>query len=619
MFSKLKKLVAKDESGRQNGSQDLPTPSQSTPESGSPRSLSTNSNANSRAAGMRSMEPQLQRKFARGVQYNMKILVRGERNVGKSCLLARLQGGDFREEYRPSEEIQIGNISWNFKTTDDVVKVEVWDVVDKGRKKKLLEGLKLTNSPAGPGAPGPEEGELGLDAETLDVYKGAHGVILMMDWSKMWTFEYVRRELDQVPPRLPILIFLNFRDLHTEAPNPHSTITLSQVQSFVQHLPRPKGAAPILVAEASMRNGFGLKYLHKFFNLPFLQLQREALTRQLEQNRRDMELTFRELESLSESEEQNYERFLCSITNRKWVPKESPAPPVKAADAPPLSPSHIGATSSFALPIGSPKKPAAFALPSPEVPASHSRVKNVDDFIPDDTLSGEFLEDAVTPTAAHPPGVHRGVDGSSDEEDAGNPMVAAFQDEIDVDETAAVQMAMASVARHPPPAAAISAVAPLQLSLESVESDGEEAVPAQEVFRIDDDDTEEEQQLTPVASSIAEKSPVEIASPEVQPSGESAVQFSAEELSSWLGDLETRAATPPPPPPPEVPAPVENPVKKKKKTKKSKESEKSGRKKSGKTAAPVAGTGKPAVRKSSQADEESMARELEEFLASDDD
>ncbi len=31
--------------------------------------------------------------------------------------------------------MQIANITWKYKDFDDVVKVEVWDVVDKGKKK----------------------------------------------------------------------------------------------------------------------------------------------------------------------------------------------------------------------------------------------------------------------------------------------------------------------------------------------------------------------------------------------------------------------------------------------------------------------------------------------------
>ena len=37
--------------------------------------------------------------------------------------------------------------------------------------------------------------------------------------------------------------------------------------------PRPDGAAEIRYCETSMKNCFGLSYLHKFFSVPFLQMQ----------------------------------------------------------------------------------------------------------------------------------------------------------------------------------------------------------------------------------------------------------------------------------------------------------------------------------------------------------
>ncbi|CAN7992795.1 unnamed protein product [Ixodes hexagonus] len=272
-------------------------------------------------SGMQTMEQSLQKRFARGVQYNMKLVIRGDRNVGKSCLLLRLQGQRLKEEYQPSEEIQARRlqmaqisitasfIQWSYKATDDVVKVEVWDVVDKGKKRRHIEGLKLDNV-SSPEASVPEEPA--LDAEFIDVYKGTNGVIMMLDITKQWTFDYVQRELPKVPDNIPVLVLANHLDMKH-----HRNITEDQVRFYVESIERPPGSAQIRYAESSLRNGFGLKFLYKWFNLPFLQLQRESLLLQLERNAHETDATNEELDILQESEEQNYDLFAEALNNRR--------------------------------------------------------------------------------------------------------------------------------------------------------------------------------------------------------------------------------------------------------------------------------------------------------------
>ncbi|KAM9822715.1 rab-like protein 6 isoform X1 [Syngnathus typhle] len=360
-------------------------------------------------AGLQSMNQSLQRRFAKGVQYNMKIVIRGDRNTGKSTLWYRLQGKKFVEEYIPTQEIQATSIHWNYKTTDDVVKVEVWDVVDKGQKYPLPEGvgkgkkrgdnLKLENEPQ-------ESDEVALDAEFLDVYKNCNGVIMMFDITKQWTFNYILRELPKVPTHVPVCVLGNHRDM-----GEHRVILPDDIRELIAGLNRPMGSSYIHYAESSMKNGFGLKYLHRFFNIPFLQLQRETLLRQLETNQLDMDATLEELCVQQETEDQNYEIFLENLESRNKA-YGSPGPangqsPSSGSQSPIVPPSGASTGSSSPStpqpPIPSQplsQSPSVTASSVPALAAAVGRAASPSAELKTSAQSPEHLQSSIAPVSA---------------------------------------------------------------------------------------------------------------------------------------------------------------------------------------------------------------------------
>lgn len=90
-------------------------------------------------------------------------------------------------------------------------------------------------------------------------------------------------------------------------------------------------------AESSMRNAFGLKLLHKFFNLPFLQLQRETLLKQLETNETETQLTIQELDLFQEGDDADYNKFLDLLVNKRRAVADS----VSGTVYPPNIPSAV--------------------------------------------------------------------------------------------------------------------------------------------------------------------------------------------------------------------------------------------------------------------------------------
>uniref|UniRef100_A0A3Q2Q260 RAB, member RAS onco family like 6 n=1 Tax=Fundulus heteroclitus TaxID=8078 RepID=A0A3Q2Q260_FUNHE len=193
---------------------------------------------------------------------------------------------------------------------------------------------------------------------------------MMFDITKQWTFNYILRELPKVPTHVPVCVLGNHRDM-----GEHRVILPDDIRDFIAGLNRPMGSSYIHYAESSMKNGFGLKYLHRFFNIPFLQLQRETLLRQLETNQLDMDATLEELTVQQETEDQNYEIFLENLESRSKG-HASPGPangqsPSSGSQSPIVPPS--GASTGSSSP-STPQPPApSQTLPqSPSVSASAS-------------------------------------------------------------------------------------------------------------------------------------------------------------------------------------------------------------------------------------------------------
>ncbi|CAF0725265.1 unnamed protein product [Rotaria sordida] len=329
----LKRLITTNDSSSTSGTA-INDPNQSIPDNVTNiNHTSTNSNGSNSAMltsksheNFKPLSQGLQKKYARGVQYNMKLVIRGECNTGKSVLWSRLQGCQFVEDYVPSDEIRVATINWSSRVCGDaIIKVEVWDVVDKSRKKRrpINPSLKLSNTINVPVA------EVSLDAEFLDVYKSTAGVLFIYDITKPWTWDYIEREIVKVPAHIPILIIGNQLDMCH-----HRKVPIDACLSFIENLDRGTMGSVVRYCESSMRNGFGLQYIYQFLNIPFLQLQRECLLQQLQVNARDMDTSLEEIDTYSHSAENNYDLFIEMLNNKRRSKQEALAGDIVAKAKP---------------------------------------------------------------------------------------------------------------------------------------------------------------------------------------------------------------------------------------------------------------------------------------------
>eukprot|EP01080_Neovahlkampfia_damariscottae_P011532 gene11532-4785_t len=280
------------------------------------------------------VDREMRRKMGRGgLHYNMRVVIKGDRNTGKSNLLARLQAHPFTDAYIPSDSIQSAKINWEYKNLEDTVIVEVWDVVDVGKaKRKISSGLLTSHSS---GVYDEEETDAHeelnknlqtfdfeklskeghhklsvLDASLINVYKGTNAVILIFDITKRWTFEYIKDEIERIPNNIDFIVLANFYDLSDKR-----VVTEEEIEKFKKSSKRK-----IRVIPTSMKNCFGLKQLHTYLQLPFLKMKIEETKRQLVKFEEDYKGTSTEIDMIIK--EQNYNDHV------KWMKETKSKPQV---------------------------------------------------------------------------------------------------------------------------------------------------------------------------------------------------------------------------------------------------------------------------------------------------
>ena len=294
--------------------------------------------------GFEVMEGAMQKKLQKGVKYNMKVLIRGERRSGKSSLLRRLQGKYHDEGYNQTPQLNAATVHWCSEFTQDPVKVEVWDVVDSGFITQELEDHHNSlNAPPG------IEVQVS-DASNVNVYRDAHCVIFMIDATKKDALTYLATQLPKVPQNVVILVLRNKCDLVDDIVISEKDISkiLQQHQrtttQFLSEIcgsgkiPDKYSIAPHCI-NSSMVNCYGIKNLYSYLNIPFQKLRCEIF-----------EETFRQLWSSSQNHISDvkemerpypeYEAWLIEQSQKNQ--QESKKSPVEDEVKPPLAPKSEG-------------------------------------------------------------------------------------------------------------------------------------------------------------------------------------------------------------------------------------------------------------------------------------
>ena len=241
---------------------------------------------------VRALDKRVSSALAKGVRYNMKILIRGARKCGKSQLLRHLQGLPYQAEYTATPEIETAHVIWTCPRTDENVKVELWDTVDVGIQPKA-EWAGVTGSD---GAQSQEQAGCAtdvvlLDAATINVYQGCDGVLVLYDPMRRETFDHAVKLVKEIPRNdIPVLLAANFADVCA------GDASKSKVkQSELDKLARTRKL--LCCVQMCCKDSFGVSEAQAFLSVPLLCLQQRYAEKQIRQAKEQLDETRERLDS----------------------------------------------------------------------------------------------------------------------------------------------------------------------------------------------------------------------------------------------------------------------------------------------------------------------------------
>ncbi|CCI42379.1 unnamed protein product [Albugo candida] len=213
--------------------------------------------------------------------HNLKILIRGAKGSGKTCLFHRLQGRPIPSEYQSTYQIQVEKIQWRSNESVEPVQCELWDVVDCASSTEteiqasafvLPQHISVISNGSHTVAP--------ADTTTVNIYHQATSLIFILNITDWESYTYVREALAQVPRHIPIVILGNFRDKGAKRQVFKEDIeellkAAGITANEVFDVPEP------MYFECCLKNCYGLRTLHQYFGISFFHSKLGSLRQQI--------------------------------------------------------------------------------------------------------------------------------------------------------------------------------------------------------------------------------------------------------------------------------------------------------------------------------------------------